>query len=193
MSAHPPPLPNPPPPPPLPPYHPPPPFHPYAHPYPQPFLFPGYYSHGATGIWPPPPISTQPNLPCHQPPPTQTTKISPPQKQPSLTPPNTHHKPQEPPTKQPKLPSQHQQTAPLPKKPHHNQEPPKPPNTVHIDNKFFQISWGGGRAYPFCITERKFKTTLGKIWLGVNDMVWLGNTIEKAASKDTVGDFFRHH
>ena len=24
-------------------------------------------------------------------------------------------------------------------------------------------------------------------------MVWLGNTIEKAASKDTVGDFFRHH
>jgi hypothetical protein len=52
---------------------------------------------------------------------------------------------------------------------------------------------GGGRAYPFCITERKFKTILGKIWLGLKDMVWLGNTIEKAASKDTVGDFFRHH
>jgi hypothetical protein len=48
--------------------------------------------------------------------------------------------------------------------------------------------------HPCCITERKFKTILGKIWLGLKDLVWLGNTIEKAASNDTVGkDFFRHH
>ena len=50
-----------------------------------------------------------------------------------------------------------------------------------------------GRAYPYCITERKFKTTLGKIWLGLHDMVWLGNTIEKVAKVDMGGDFFRNH
>jgi hypothetical protein len=44
------------------------------------------------------------------------------------------------------------------------------------------------------LRKTKFKTILGKIWLGLKDMGWLGNTIEKAASNDTVGqDFFRHH
>ena len=48
--------------------------------------------------------------------------------------------------------------------------------------------------HPCCITEKKFKTILGKIWLGLKDMGWLGHNIEKAASNDTVGqDFFRHH
>jgi hypothetical protein len=69
----------------------------------------------------------------------------------------------------------------------------KQPNTIHIDNKFFQFSLGGGRAYPYSITERKFKTTLGKIWLSLHDMVWLGNTIDKAAKVDMGGEFFRNH
>jgi hypothetical protein len=186
MSVHPLPLPKHPPLPPPPPYHPHLPFPPFASPYTSPFFYPGFYPiHGTNGHWAPEPSTMQPNLYQHQPQP---------QKQPThpqsiLLPPPIHtHDPTHIPV------NQKQPTPPPPSTQHPTQEATKQPNTIHIDNKFFQFSLGGGRIHPFCITERKFKTTLGKIWLGLKDMGWLGNTMEMAASNDTVGkDFFRHH
>uniref|UniRef100_A0A2N9EUU7 Reverse transcriptase domain-containing protein n=1 Tax=Fagus sylvatica TaxID=28930 RepID=A0A2N9EUU7_FAGSY len=193
MSVHPLPLPQHPPLPPPPPYHPHLPFPPFASPYTSPFFYPGFYpNHGTNGHWAPEPSTMQPNLYQHQP--QATSQPSLPQKQPTypqpiLLPPPIHtHDPTHIPV------NQKQPTPPPPSTQHPTQEATKQPNTIHIDNKFFQFSLGGGRIHPFCITERKFKTTLGKIWLGLKDMGWLGNTMEMAASNDTVGkDFFRHH
>ena len=196
MSAHPLPLPQPPPLPSPPPYHPHPPFTPL---YPtSPFYHPGYYPNHGTPHWSlePNPIPTHPplqppNLSCPQPTSQQHPSIkqsSIAQIQPTPLPPTqqTHQ------TKQPS-PSSKQPILSQPNSHHHTPEPIKQPNTIQIDNKLFQFSWGGGgmgRTHPFCITERKFKTTLGKIWLGPKDMVWLGNTIDMAASKATGWDFF---
>uniref|UniRef100_A0A2N9IB59 Uncharacterized protein n=1 Tax=Fagus sylvatica TaxID=28930 RepID=A0A2N9IB59_FAGSY len=187
MNVHPLPLPQPPPLPPPPPYHQNP-FPPFTSPYISPFFYPGYFpNNGATGHWAPEQATMQLNL--HQPKTQSTSQSYMPQKQPTHPPPPIHtHDPIHIST------NQKQPTPPTPSTQQPTQETTKQPNTIHIDNKFFQFSLGGGRFHPFCITERKFKTNLGKIWLGLKDMGWLGTTIEKAASNDTVGkDFFRHH
>ncbi|GMY17847.1 hypothetical protein FCV25MIE_13086 [Fagus crenata] len=76
---------------------------------------------------------------------------------------------------------------------HQNQ--PKPPIQSHsfnIDRKTFSINQGGGRSYPFCITERKFGKILGKVWTGSKDIEWLGNSIEEAINTGAKRDFFKH-
>jgi hypothetical protein len=65
-------------------------------------------------------------------------------------------------------------------------------NPITIENKSFKISLVGGRAYPLCITERKFNKTLGTLWLRNKDMTWLSDTINKAVQSRTRGDFFKH-
>ncbi|GMY33008.1 putative invertase inhibitor, partial [Fagus crenata] len=136
-----------------------------------------------------PPISSPPHIPppLSIPPEKTTTHTTNPGQQPKHQPqPNT--KPSNSLQEQPSnLPLPHSKSQLL------TQDLTKQPNTTHIDNKFFHFTLGWGRAYPYCITERKLKTTLGKIWLGLHDMVWLGNTIDMAAKVDMGGEFFRNH
>jgi hypothetical protein len=40
--------------------------------------------------------------------------------------------------------------------------------------------------------ERKFKKTLGTLWLRNKDLTWLGDTIDKAVQSRSRGDFFKH-
>jgi hypothetical protein len=65
-------------------------------------------------------------------------------------------------------------------------------NPITIENKSFKLSLVGGRAYPLCITERKFNKTLGTLWLRNKDMKWLSDSIDKAVQSHTHGDFFKH-
>lgn len=43
------------------------------------------------------------------------------------------------------------------------------------------------------IIERKFRRTLGNIWVGYNDLDWLGNCIKKIVESNLNGDIFKHH
>ena len=43
-----------------------------------------------------------------------------------------------------------------------------------------------------CITEKKFKKQVGKLWLGNNDLLWLGDIIDQAVKSQSLGEFFKH-
>ena len=169
MSALPLPLPHPPPLPPPPPYHPP----PFASIYhPSPFYYPGFFpNHGHSSHWTleTPPLPTHPplqppNLSCHlpttQPQPTTQTKQSS----------TSQIKPTPPPPTQTKHPSTSSKQPILsqPNSHHHIPEPIKQPNTIHIDNKRFQFSFGGeggGRKGNLKPPWVKFGQ-VRKIWVG---------------------------
>ena len=91
------------------------------------------------------------------------------------------------------------QTAKQKPVPNKNHNPiPIPPkqgsraNIIPIDNKFFSFLLVGGRNYPICITERKFRKIMGKLWLGQKDLEWLGDCIEKAMRHQKDGEFVQH-
>ena len=50
----------------------------------------------------------------------------------------------------------------------------------------------GGRDNPVCITEKKFKKTVGQLWLGKNDSTWMGDVIDQAVKSRNSGEFFKH-
>ena len=50
----------------------------------------------------------------------------------------------------------------------------------------------GGKGNPLCITEKKFKKPVGKLWLGYNNLIWLGDVIDQAVKSRSLGEFFKH-
>ena len=43
-----------------------------------------------------------------------------------------------------------------------------------------------------CITEKKFKKTVGQLWLGYNDLTWLGDVLYQVIKSGKSGKFFKH-
>lgn len=75
-------------------------------------------------------------------------------------------------------------------------QPAKQTYTIHnpliIENKSFQITLVGGRGNLLCITEKKFKKPVGKLWVGNNNLIWLGDVIDQAVKSQSLGEFFKH-
>ena len=43
-----------------------------------------------------------------------------------------------------------------------------------------------------CITEKKFKKTVGQLWLGNNDLTWLGDILDQVVKNGKSDEFFKH-
>ena len=142
--------------------------HLYHYPLPHPYTYHGAYPMPPAPMgWFNQPVPINPANPATQ---SQTQHHT--EKPPSI--PQTHF-----PHTQPLQTLQAKQTDPI-------------PNPLNIENKSFQITLVGGRGNPVCITEKKFKKQVGKLWLGNNDLLWLGDIIDQVVKSQTLRDFFKH-